>query len=325
MGASAGGVQALAAIAGGLPADLDAAVFVVLHMPEGSASALADILDRAGPLPAATATDGQPIVRGTIAVAPPDHHLWIADGHVRVSRGPKVNGHRPSVDVLFHSAARSFGDQVVGIVLSGSLRDGALGLRAIARRGGGSIVQADAAHQGMPTSAAAEAPVDAILPLQEIPDALTMLVGTREEGPTSDPIPPDSELESGFDLSQVEEPPGSPTIFRCPECGGSLWELEDGEFRGYACHVGHTYSADAMVAAQEDTVERALWTAIRMLEEKAALGERLSHRMRDVGNQRSSVRFAERASEAARQADLIRGVLTSADAGFDIEAEEAAG
>jgi two-component system chemotaxis response regulator CheB len=325
IGASAGGVAALISLVERLPADLAAAVFIVLHMPGDSSSSLADILDRAGPLTATAAVDGDPISPGTIVVAPPDNHIWIDDGHVRVSRGPKVNGHRPSVDVLFHSAARAFGDSTVGIVLTGSLSDGALGLRAIARRGGASIVQSDALHQGMPSSALAHAAVDAVLPLQEIPDALTMLIGTSEEGTTSDPIQPDSELESGFDLSEAREPPGAPSIFRCPECGGALWELEDGDVRTYACHVGHTYSADAMVSAQNGSVERALWTAVRMLDEKAVLAARLSDRMRAVGNPRSSAHFADRADEAARQADLVRGLLTSGKTGLDVRGDDVAG
>lgn len=142
IGASAGGVEALMAIAEDLPPDLGAAVFVVLHLGEGATSFLPEILDRAGPLPATAAVDRAPIEPGTIAVAPPDHHLVVESGRVRVLHAaPKVNGRRPSVDVLFHSAARVYGSRVIGVVLSGTLSDGTLGLQAIQRRSGVAIVQ----------------------------------------------------------------------------------------------------------------------------------------------------------------------------------------
>jgi len=186
VGASAGGVQALVDLARDLPADFDGAVFVTLHVMEGARSLLAGILDRAGPLPASTAVDCDEIEPRRIVVAPPDHHLLLEDGRMRVLRRPKVNGHRPSVDVLFHSAARAYGSRVAGVVLSGALRDGALGLKAIKRRGGVAIVQADPLHQGMPESAIATVDVDAVLPLREIARELTMIVGARKEGDAMD-------------------------------------------------------------------------------------------------------------------------------------------
>ena len=179
IGASAGGVEALLQIAQGLPSDFGGAAFVVPHLPEGSTSALPEILDRAGPLSATVGAGIRPIEYGAITVAPPDHHLVLDDGHVRAFRGPRVNGHRPAVDVLFHSAARTHGARVVGVVLSGSLHDGTLGLRAIKRHGGAAIVQSGATHAGMPTSAVEHVDVDAYLPIQDIASRLTMLVGTR--------------------------------------------------------------------------------------------------------------------------------------------------
>jgi two-component system chemotaxis response regulator CheB len=107
IGASAGGVEALVELVRGLPADLPAAVFVVLHLPAHGTSVLPSILNRAGTLPAVHPHDGQKIQQGRIYVAPPDLHLLIRNGTVRVARGPRENRHRPAADALFRTAARA--------------------------------------------------------------------------------------------------------------------------------------------------------------------------------------------------------------------------
>src|SRR5207237_4949585 len=140
VGASAGGVGALMRLVSGLPGDFAAAVFVVLHLPPDAPSALATILDRAGPLPAYQAKDKQPIEAGCIYVARPNRHLVVRRGYMGLEAGPRENSARPSVDVLFRSAARAYGRRVVGVVLSGTLHDGALGLAAIKMRGGVTVV-----------------------------------------------------------------------------------------------------------------------------------------------------------------------------------------
>src|SRR5262245_10684535 len=168
MGASAGGVQALSTIVAALPASFPAPILAVVHQAPGAESRLAPILDRAGSLPAETAEDGRALRAGEIVVAPPDRHLMVEDGRVRLVRGPRVNASRPSVDVLFRSAVESYGARVVGVVLSGSLQDGTLGLSAIKSAGGVAIVQSDPVHEGMPTSAAANVEVDYLVPLREI-------------------------------------------------------------------------------------------------------------------------------------------------------------
>lgn len=192
VGASAGGVEALTRFARHLPADLPAAVVVVLHMPVGGVSAMAEILARHGPLECVEATDGAPVRQGRIHVAPPDRHLLVDDGVLRLSTVPAMHGHRPAVDVLFRSAA---GPRTIGVVLSGALADGTAGMVAIKARGGVAVVQdpADARCPGMPVSVLRHVRVDHVLPARAIGGLLGRLVGEHVE-PCDHP-PPDSAIE----------------------------------------------------------------------------------------------------------------------------------
>src|SRR5262245_51773960 len=177
VGASAGGVEALSRLVGGLPSDFPAALLVVVHLPAQAPSALPGILDRAGPLPAASARDGAPIRPGRVYVAPPDHHLLVYRGRMELGRGARENRHRPAIDPLFRSAARAYGRRVVGVVLSGALDDGTAGLAAIKRMGGVAVVQDpnDALFPSMPRSALAHVAVDHRLAVAEMGPALARL------------------------------------------------------------------------------------------------------------------------------------------------------
>jgi two-component system chemotaxis response regulator CheB len=177
IGASSGGIESLIEVVAGLPQDLSAAIFVVLHVSPQSKSELPAILSRAGPLPAAHAKDDETIAPGRIYVAPPDLHLLLNSERVRLVRGPKENNTRPAVDPLFRSAALAFGPRVVGVVLSGSLDDGTAGLIAVKKRGGVAIVQdpADAVFPDMPRNAMEAVDVDHCLPKSEIAAVLARL------------------------------------------------------------------------------------------------------------------------------------------------------
>ena len=177
LGASAGGVQALCEVVRALPARLDAAVFAVLHVSPYGHSAMPAILSRCGPLKAVHPADGEAIRPGCIYVAPPDLHMLVEPGAVRLSRAASENGFRPAVDVLFRSAARSYGARVVAVVLTGNLDDGTAGLAAVKRHGGVAVVQdpAEADYPGMPASAVRNVDIDYVLPLGEIPGVLVAL------------------------------------------------------------------------------------------------------------------------------------------------------
>jgi two-component system chemotaxis response regulator CheB len=177
VGASAGGIEALKAVCGSLPADLSAAVFVAVHLAASGPDLLPGILTRAGPLPAIHPEDLQPIEPRRIHVAPPDHHLLVKDGYVRVVRGPRENGHRPAVDPLFRSAAVAYGPRVIGVVLTGALDDGTAGLAAIKSRGGLAVVQdpLEARYPSMPQNAIRNVRVDHRARLAEMGPLLARL------------------------------------------------------------------------------------------------------------------------------------------------------
>lgn len=315
IGASAGGVEALMRVFAGLPADLPAAVVVVLHVSPSATSALPEILSRAGPLPATHARHGEPIEPGRVYVAPPNHHLLVGDGHLRLSVGPRENRQRPAIDPLFRSAAHAYGRRVVGVVLSGSLDDGTAGLVAIRSRGGAAIVQdpADALFGPMPRSALAAVTADAILPASGIGAELARLVSR----PVADDEPPmtrDLDLEARFaeaepSLLGGEEHPGTPSGLACPECGGSLWELRDAELLRYRCRVGHAFSIGSLQEEQAEQLEEALWIALRNLEEQASLARRLSGNATARGLAQAAARFNDKERNAIRRANLVRGVL----------------
>ena len=314
VGASAGGVEALADLAASLPDDLQAAVFVVLHLPATGTSALPEILRRRGPLPAAHVKDGEPIRPGNIYVAPPDHHVLLRTGQVHLSRGPRENGHRPAIDPLFRSAAREYADRVIGVVLSGALDDGTAGLLAIKSRGGMAVVQdpADALYPGMPGNALEHVQADHVVAAASVGKLLARLTTDLAETRPA-PVPADMRAEvemEGFSLEAVEnEHPGKPSGFSCPDCNGVLWQIRDGGLERYRCRVGHAWSPESLLIQQSEALEAALWVALRSLEERAALSRRLAEPARRRGHSITATRFEEQADEAQQAARLVRDLL----------------
>lgn len=322
VGASAGGVEALTALAEGLPGDLDAAVCVVLHLPAGANSRLAEIISRAGPLPAIQARGRERLTPGRVYVAPPDRHLVVRDSHVLAERGPHENGLRPSIDVLFRSAALSYGPQAVAVVLSGSRDDGVAGATAIGARGGCVFVQSpdEALFPGMPSETMSRDHPDRVLPLAELATAITSAVRRlSEEVSMSDNGRDEMSFETEYatrdaEMLEREGPPGDSSGYSCPACGGVLWELEDPELLRFRCRIGHAYTANGVVNGQSETVETALWTALRALRERSQLCDRIADRLGTTGADRSRARFEAQAEEAREQAEAIRRLLAGAGA-----------
>jgi len=326
IGASAGGVHALCEVIESLPPDIPAAVFVVLHLTPHGRSALPSILGRSACLPASHPTPGEAIEPGRIYVAPPDHHLAIQDDRVVLSRNATENGHRPAIDVLFRTAARAFGPRVVGVVLTGNLDDGTAGLAAIKRCGGVAVAQdpKDADYPGMPESAIANVAVDHVLPLGDIGPLLDRLA--REPRPAGRPDCGAVE-EEPYDMGTNDQdtggpgPSGEPSGFTCPDCGGSLYERPGEQPLHFRCRTGHAFSPESLLAKQSDSLEAALWAALRSLEENAAMARRMEKRAREHGNEMSRRRYERRGQEADKHSKLLRSMLEAGGAADHLASE----
>lgn len=312
IGASAGSIEPLRMLAGGLPKDFHASIFVVLHTSPQGPGILAEILDRAGPLPAVYAIDKEHIQRGRIYVAPPDYHMLVESESVRLSRGPKENMFRPAVDPLFRSAAQVYGPRVIGVILSGGLDDGTSGLWAIKQLGGTTVVQdpKEASNPSMPENAMRYVKVDHCIPASEIAPLLVRLAETPAgEGVYKVSEEMEIEIRVAKEDNSVEsgiEQLGQPSSYTCPECHGALLQLAEGDRVRFRCHTGHAYSADSLLAALTEWIEDSLWNSIRSIEESVRLLNHMADHLHVMNNERESEQLLKKAQEAQRQADLVR-------------------
>jgi two-component system chemotaxis response regulator CheB len=317
VGASAGGVEALSRLVTDLDPELDVPVLVVLHIPP-TESILPRILSRSGPLPAVHAEDGEPLEKGRIYVAPPDRHLLVVDGHARVVRGPQENGHRPAVDPLFRSAAVSFRNRTVAVVLSGARDDGAAGCAAVARHGGVVIVQdpEDATYPSMPLHAiAADHPefvVGSARMGAAIKEGVERVRTLPLDEPREDQDAREVELAEFEFASELGTKIGEESPYSCPTCGGVLRETPDDVLR-FRCRVGHAFGADGLLDAQSETIDDALWMALRALQERTELSGRIAERMRRRGHEGIAVGYDQRREESEHAAGRLRGLLLGRD------------
>lgn len=314
VGTSAGGVDALQKLAQQFPPDLAAAVFVVLHTSSESPGLLPEILDRAGNLTAKFAKDGEHIETGTIYVAPANQHLLVKKGYVRLSRGPRENRARPAIDPLFRSAAAAYTTRVVGVILTGFLDDGAAGLAAIKKCGGTAVVQDpnDAAFPDMPQSALELVEADYVAPLSAMGKILEKI--TSEKAKENGYVPPEIIMEANIAEETMSNIPkenrlGDLVPFGCPECGGPLWQMETDKSRRFRCHVGHGYTARSLIAEQDESIERALWAAMRAMEERANIVTTMAKDERKNGRDKSAELYEERAEESRTHAAALRKLL----------------
>lgn len=290
IGTSAGGLKALSAVLSPLPAGFGAAIFIVQHLAADKKSYLPKLLGDVTVLPVSSPADGEAFQAGHVYVAAPDHHLLVNEESVRVLRGPQENRFRPSIDALFRSAARAHGSRVIGMVMTGYLDDGTVGLQTIKMRGGITVVQdpTEAEYPSMPKSALRYVVIDHAVRIAQAGTLLIRLVAQPAAGQHSFPTTPAIEIESNIAeqvmntkefLENVEQI-GSRTTYSCPDCSGAIWQIGDEEPLKLRCHVGHSFTGEVFSAEQSHKIESALWSAIRVMEEKVTFSRQLAVRKR---------------------------------------------
>ena len=310
MGASAGGVNAILDLAATLPNHFPAPILFVQHIG-AYRSELHKLVSARGPNAAVSASDGDLPRPGTIYIAPPDQHMLLDGGAIRLSRGPKEHHARPAIDPLFRSAALSRGPHAIGVVLTGMLDDGSAGLRAIKDCGGTAVVQdpADAQAPDMPRNALACVEADHVVPLAALGPLLLDLasrLATRAAtgmAPPSEALRQEHAASSGNNAMDPLKAIASPSAFTCPDCGGVLFELNDKRPVRMRCHTGHAFSLRSLAWLQKEVSDAALWASLRVLQEKEAVLRRLA--------QTQGAFTPEMAHETLREADAIAEVCSA--------------
>jgi two-component system chemotaxis response regulator CheB len=312
IGASAGGLDAIRTLLGALPPDLTAAIFIVIHRGPSEPNLLADILGAASRLPVVTAVEEQIHRHGTVFLAPADRHLLVGRNHVHVRRGPRENRARPAIDPLFRSAAVHCSTRVIAVVLSGMLDDGTAGLLAVKNCGGLAIVQepSDALYPEMPLSAIQHVTVDHVLPVQGMAELLVELTAVPRP-PAVEP-PENVRMEAMIPALEIGDTAGKfgvPTPLTCPDCHGTIYEIEEGGLLRYRCHTGHAFTLESMRASQTEAWERALYGGLRAQEEQAHLARRVAASFRQRGDARGASALELRALSYEEGADTLRRLL----------------
>lgn len=315
IGASAGGIPALLALAAMLPPDFPAPIVVVQHIG-AYPSRLAELLAGRGPNPAVTARDAAVIRAGTIYVAPPDHHVLVGAGTLQLTRGAKENHSRPAIDPLFRTAALAYGRNAIGVILTGMLDDGAAGLRAIKDCGGITVVQdpEEALEPAMPLSAMARTQVDHVSRINRMAGLLSALASQPVETDMAGrPWKLQREQAASMGDNPIEnlKAIGHPSVFSCPDCGGVMFELDDEAPARFRCHTGHAFSMLSLTSRQEEVTGDALWVALRAMQEKE-MGLRRMAELFPEGRERHQELIAEAKALAEAAATLRK--LTTADA-----------
>lgn len=318
MGGSAGSIPVLCGLLSAIPRDFQAAILIAVHLGRDSKGFLPRILAR-GNLPTHTGQEGQQIQAGHVYVAPPDQHLLVEQpGRLKLSRGPKENGFRPALDPLFRSAAIEFGPRVVGVVLSGMLDDGTVGMMAVKRRGGITIVQdpAEAHFSLMPASVLKALKVDHCLPSAEIPERLLLL--NRESVPEKGEDPMSKEMEIEYKISREENPMavgitdwGSPSLFTCPECHGNLMEIKEGPLHRFRCHTGHAFTLTSLLSELIESADRSMWNAIRSMQETELVLQHQAQHMEKIGKKEEAAKLLQQAKEAALRVEQMHQIAMS--------------
>ncbi len=319
IGTSAGGLKALSAVLSVLPESLDATIFVVQHLAADKKSYLPKLLGDVCSLPVTSPADNEPFERGHVYVAAPDFQLLLNEDSVRVMRGPQENRYRPSIDALFRSAARSHGSRVIGMVLTGFLDDGTVGLQTIKKRGGIAVVQdpEEAEYPSMPRTALRYVDIDHTVKIAEAGALLIRLVAEPPPLQETFPTTPAIEIESNIAeqlmnteefLDNVEQI-GKRTTYTCPDCNGSIWQIGDEEPLKLRCHVGHSFTGEVFSVEQSRNVETALWSAVRIMEEKVTFSRQLAQRKREQNLSEEAAVYEKEAKAIDQEVTKVRDLI----------------
>ncbi len=316
MGASMGGFNTYRKLLSLLPADLDAAIFLVQHVGKMSEDILAPLLDKCGPLTVVEARDGAKIEPGIIQVARPGHHLLIKEEQISTPVGPGINRNRPSIDVLFKSAAAYHGSRVTAVLMTGYQDDGVDGLNSVKLCGGRTLVQdpEEAEYPELPKNAIQYAQVDHVLSIEAIAAKLTE---KAQQSPSKPVTVPDELLKEiriyEHPMSSIEklEEMGAPTSLTCPECGGALRHLEKNSPSRYICHTGHSFTEKSLLQGQTEKIEEALWGAVRMMKERVRILNRMVHGSNEKGMKKNFEYDLQKIEELNDQARIISDFILS--------------
>ncbi len=307
IGSSAGGLSAVTEVCSQLDPDIDAAVLIVMHLSgKGIGDYLAHRIQTSTTLICQTPRQEMPILKGHIYIAPPNEHLLLKRGQIQLGHGPKENRWRPSIDVLFRSAAVNYTSRVIGTILTGMLHDGTSGMDAIKKCAGTTIVQDpnQAEYPDMPMSVLGQMEVDYCIPLEQFGNTIKAIMQKKPENKAPDP---ELVLENVASERMATGPDniekiGDRSIFACPDCGGNLWKISHGKMLKYRCHIGHSYSEPDLLMKQGEAVESSLWVAVRLMEERQYLLSKLADDSQKKG-------FARSATEHARKAEELKGYI----------------
>lgn len=319
IGASAGGIEALRSVLAELPSDFPAPICIVLHISPQSPGVMAQILQRTARLPVSMAVEGCRLQPGHVYVAPPDRHLLVEPGRLRVTKGPREHNFRPAIDPLFRSAAQVYGPGAIGVILTGNLDDGTAGLWTIKKLGGVAVVQdpADALFPGMPRHALESVNADHVARLPRIARLLVELTETPVKPERVD-VPKHINVEVNIAKEQNPrdaglESIGNPSPYACPDCHGVLLEIEEGGRVRFRCHTGHAYSVESLLAAMNEGIEHAMFTAVRSLEEVRLLMDRVAHLLADREEHEAASQLRASSLRAKRKVEVMNELMREAE------------
>jgi two-component system chemotaxis response regulator CheB len=316
IGASAGGLNALSELVQYLKKGMDVAYCIVLHLSrKGIGDFVVHRLEPVTSMACSLVTHGVSIERDNIYVARPNQHMLVRDNKFILGAGPEENRWRPSIDVLFRSAAVAYSSHAIGIILTGLMDDGTSGMWAIKRSGGVCIVQDpdQAEYPDMPLSVMNQMEVDHVVSLAEMGPLIADIIEHFKKGKTA--VPEDVIAESriaektAVGIDDVRKLNVTQSVLACPDCGGGLWSVEGDVIKRYRCHIGHAYTERDLIIKQAETAVTTLWVALRMMEERKHLLRKIEVDHTKRGYKHLATANVEKQDEMERHIKQLKEIL----------------